>query len=226
MKPPGGECHDLWGASFNGSPSHLRVLKPPGGGSSDIFGTSAEPTEPQRKTRTHLTSSIFGEETVTPSRNKAGNDSFYNLFGNEPQVRPVSAFKDKTKSNIILDDVSTNTTDSDAKKSLTFTNEDVTQSGDSVDGEVPVNHDSVHTNGNNSDILPESSMIDICELTEREATKMPDGGNSAASNGPAVNGASSTSESSASTPAPTPAPATAAAAKQRVPPGGFSSGLW
>uniref|UniRef100_A0A1B6IJF6 Microtubule-associated protein Jupiter n=1 Tax=Homalodisca liturata TaxID=320908 RepID=A0A1B6IJF6_9HEMI len=199
--------------SFNvglttGTRNSSKVLKPPGGGSSDIFGTSAEPTEPQRKTRTHLTSSIFGEETVTPSRNKAGNDSFYNLFGNDSQVRPVSAFKDKTKSNIILDDeVSTNTTDRDAKKSLTFTNEDVTQSGDSVDGEVPVNHDSVHTNGNNSDILP-------------------DGGNSTASNGPAVNGASSTSESSASTPAPTPAPATAAAAKQRVPPGGFSSGLW
>uniref|UniRef100_A0A1B6GQ22 Microtubule-associated protein Jupiter n=1 Tax=Cuerna arida TaxID=1464854 RepID=A0A1B6GQ22_9HEMI len=200
--------------------SRRRVLKPPGGGSSDIFGTSAEPTEPQRKTRTHLTSSIFGEETVTPSRNKAGNDSFYNLFGNDSQVRPVSAFKDKTKSNIILDDeISTNTADSDVKKSLTFTNEDVTQPEDAVDGEVPLNHDSVHTNGNNCNILSETTVTDTSEQTKREATNIPDGGNPVASNGPAVNGAS---ESSASTPAPTPAPA----AKQRVPPGGFSSGLW
>uniref|UniRef100_A0A1B6EM33 Microtubule-associated protein Jupiter n=1 Tax=Cuerna arida TaxID=1464854 RepID=A0A1B6EM33_9HEMI len=146
--------------------SRRRVLKPPGGGSSDIFGTSAEPTEPQRKTRTHLTSSIFGEETVTPSRNKAGNDSFYNLFGNDSQVRPVSAFKDKTKSNIILDDeISTNTADSDVKKSLTFTNEDVTQPEDAVDGEVPLNHDSVHTNGNNCNIL--SGVVGACACLQK-----------------------------------------------------------
>uniref|UniRef100_A0A1B6KGY8 Microtubule-associated protein Jupiter n=1 Tax=Graphocephala atropunctata TaxID=36148 RepID=A0A1B6KGY8_9HEMI len=61
--------------SFNvglttGTRNSSKVLKPPGGGSSDIFGTSGESVEPQRKTRTHLTSSIFGEESATPSRNK------------------------------------------------------------------------------------------------------------------------------------------------------------
>lgn len=53
MKPPGGDCHDLFGASFNGSPCHNRVLKPPGGGSSDIFGSPEPPASHSlRKTRT------------------------------------------------------------------------------------------------------------------------------------------------------------------------------
>lgn len=76
------------------------MLKPPGGGSSDIFG-SAEPVEPQRKAKSHLTSSIFAAESAPPSRNKAGNSSFYNLFGNEPQNNTVTdSSSHKSKSTI------------------------------------------------------------------------------------------------------------------------------
>uniref|UniRef100_A0A1B6MBV5 Microtubule-associated protein Jupiter n=1 Tax=Graphocephala atropunctata TaxID=36148 RepID=A0A1B6MBV5_9HEMI len=219
--------------SFNvglttGTRNSSKVLKPPGGGSSDIFGTSGESVEPQRKTRTHLTSSIFGEESATPSRNKIGNDSFYNLFGNQPQIRPVSAFKEKTKSTNILDEVSTNRNENDLKKSLTFTNdEDVLLPEDSANQEVLAETSNVHTNGTDCNILEGSIVTDASELRESDKTKSSDG-NPVASDGPTVNGASSAPESGASTPAPTfsgPAPAPANN-KPRVPPGGFSSGLW
>ncbi|XP_054271499.1 jupiter microtubule associated homolog 2-like isoform X2 [Macrosteles quadrilineatus] len=92
MKPPGGESHDLWGASFNGTPSHHRVLKPPGGGSSDIFGTTNDPEPQQRKTRNHLTSSIFGgEESQTPARKAENHVATTNGDKAEPVVNGSSS---------------------------------------------------------------------------------------------------------------------------------------
>lgn len=72
MQPPGGDCHDLFGAEFKGSPCHLRVLKPPGGGSSDIFG-APDPVQSPRRMRNNLQSSVFGPSSAnseTPMRNK------------------------------------------------------------------------------------------------------------------------------------------------------------
>ncbi|KAJ1527637.1 hypothetical protein ONE63_007599 [Megalurothrips usitatus] len=57
MRPPGGECSDLWGAEFKGSPCHQRVLKPPGGGSSDIFG-AGEAQQSPRKVKQYMASNI------------------------------------------------------------------------------------------------------------------------------------------------------------------------
>ncbi|XP_069681034.1 microtubule-associated protein Jupiter isoform X7 [Periplaneta americana] len=61
-QPPGGDCHDLFGAEFKGSPCHHRVLKPPGGGTSDIFGAAEGVEQSPRRARNthHLQSSVFG----------------------------------------------------------------------------------------------------------------------------------------------------------------------
>ncbi|XP_025419265.1 microtubule-associated protein Jupiter-like isoform X2 [Sipha flava] len=71
--PPGGVCHDLWGAEFLGSPCHNRVLKPPGGGSSDIFGTaSCDEVNPHKRgtNQKNLQSSIIlGGQSPTKTTN-------------------------------------------------------------------------------------------------------------------------------------------------------------
>lgn len=127
------------------------MLKPPGGGSSDIFGASGDTAEPQRKTKTnHLTSSLSfgGEEFVTPSRNRAGNDSFYNLFGTEPHHRPESAVKDKLISNINLDQSTKDIEENIVKKSLHFNDIDKTENTVSVtNGVAPSPVDHSETNG-------------------------------------------------------------------------------
>lgn len=128
-----------------------RVLKPPGGGSSDIFGASGDTAEPQRKTKTnHLTSSLSfgGEEFVTPSRNRAGNDSFYNLFGTEPHHRPESAVKDKLISTINCDQSTKDLEENIVKKSLHFNDIDSTENTVSVtNGVAPSPVDPCETNG-------------------------------------------------------------------------------
>ncbi|VVC31793.1 Hypothetical protein CINCED_3A006587 [Cinara cedri] len=89
--PPGGACHDLWGAEFLGSPCHNRVLKPPGGGSSDIFGTaSTDEVNPHKRgtNQKNLQSSIIlGGQTQ-----KQNNDSDVATNGNsgKPDGNPVT----------------------------------------------------------------------------------------------------------------------------------------
>lgn len=185
MKPPGGECHDLFGADFNGSPSHHRVLKPPGGGTSDIFGPAETVEQQPRKVRQHPTSSLFlggHEDNPTPSKSKPGNDTFKTLFG-EPEPRTPSAVKNRTKSNIFLDDSAT-TNSSTAHQKISFPY----QSSVLRNGTTPA--------GN--------------PVTGEGYKDKPDGSASSPTpSQPAMNGTS----------APTPG-------RQRVPPGGFSSGLW
>ncbi|XP_075226315.1 uncharacterized protein LOC142327296 isoform X1 [Lycorma delicatula] len=144
MKPPGGECHDLFGASFSGTPSHLRVLKPPGGGSSDIFGVSG------------------GEQTTSePRRNKIHQSS--NLF--------------------LGDDDASSTTSS--KASNKPDGNPVTGEGYDMPLSKPQTPNQQLTNGGSTSSVPNAS-----------------------------------SNNSAQT------PAASAPSRQRVPPGGFSSGLW
>ncbi|XP_021927026.1 microtubule-associated protein Jupiter-like isoform X8 [Zootermopsis nevadensis] len=104
-QPPGGDCHDLFGAEFKGSPCHHRVLKPPGGGSSDIFGNVEAVEQSPRRVRSkqYLQSSVFAangvcEPTGTP-RSKPGNDSHSRLFG-PVESRPQCTPKNRMKSNI------------------------------------------------------------------------------------------------------------------------------
>jgi len=86
VKSPGGECHDLFGAEFNGSPRHQRVLKPPGGGSSDLFGPGDEAPQPAAQgrkavaaTNGHFTSSvILTDESVTNGHAKANGHGLAN----------------------------------------------------------------------------------------------------------------------------------------------------
>ncbi|BET00779.1 Microtubule-associated protein Jupiter [Nesidiocoris tenuis] len=77
MKPPTTPSRDIFGAEFNGTPSHQRVLKPPGGGTSDIFGANGESVN-VRRVKNHLASNVFLSDgppsaPSTPSRTPVTN---------------------------------------------------------------------------------------------------------------------------------------------------------
>ncbi|XP_036147268.1 microtubule-associated protein Jupiter isoform X2 [Monomorium pharaonis] len=88
-----------------------KVLKPPGGGSSDIFGAAPEETSPRRikaHNQSQLGSALFGDTTdnvnaaVSPRNNKPGNDSYNRLFG-PPDVPPTTPnARNHMRSNIPL----------------------------------------------------------------------------------------------------------------------------
>jgi len=161
-----------------------------------------ESSEPQRKMKQHLTSNIFGGESVsTPTKIKQGNDSFLNIFGNPPPSRPMSTPNDqKFKSNIVLNEPAEQP---EAKKSLTFS--EVT----APDLRSTEGNGMVENSGSCAD------NPDV-KVTNGESTKAEVA---------AVNGVASTPSSGSTSPTPM-AAAPAAAPKQRVPPGGFSQGLW
>ncbi|XP_065199968.1 uncharacterized protein Jupiter isoform X3 [Planococcus citri] len=75
FKSPGGDCHDLFGAEFIGSPCHHRVLKPPGGGSSDIFGKDGGPEQPVIRKKSQQSSSIVLNDEVTPAPIENGHSN-------------------------------------------------------------------------------------------------------------------------------------------------------
>ncbi|XP_049846772.1 microtubule-associated protein Jupiter-like isoform X5 [Schistocerca gregaria] len=201
VKPPGGECHDLFGADCKGSPGHLRVLKPPGGGSSDIFGTAPVDQSPKRRTN-YMQSSLFVEpESVntTPARVKSGNDTHNRLFG-EVTTKPVTPYSLKSKSNLGFGDELDNTPAANGKNIYSPRGDGTTTNG--------VKEASV-ANGN--DNANETTNVNANVNNENTA---------ASASAPAA------SAPAASTATSSPARAATAPQRSRVPPGGFSSGLW
>ncbi|XP_023710585.1 microtubule-associated protein Jupiter isoform X5 [Cryptotermes secundus] len=194
-QPPGGQCHDLFGAEFKGSPCHHRVLKPPGGASSDIFGRPDEVDQSPRKIRSnhHLKSSVFGThstpEPPATSRSKPGNDTHNRLFG-PLENRPQSASLNRMKSNIPVGVVGAGS--------------ELGQSSSSTSSKsVPIE------NG-------QQEMLS----TPKDGNPVTGEGYSAVANGE--------KESSSTQPAATTTNGTGSAEirRNRVPPGGYSSGLW
>ncbi|KAF0771160.1 Uncharacterized protein FWK35_00006573 [Aphis craccivora] len=116
--PPGGVCHDLWGAEFVGSPCHnrqvehwkcTRVLKPPGGGSSDIFGTaSCDEVNPHKRgtNQKNLQSSIIlGGQTPKHSNGTvaANGNSDKPAKANDINVESQIANDNKVESKVAND---------------------------------------------------------------------------------------------------------------------------
>ncbi|XP_069681031.1 microtubule-associated protein Jupiter isoform X4 [Periplaneta americana] len=175
-QPPGGDCHDLFGAEFKGSPCHHRVLKPPGGGTSDIFGAAEGVEQSPRRARNthHLQSSVFGangaSEAPSTPRTKPGNDSHNRLFG-PTESRPQTTVRNRLKSSIPL-------------------------------GGAEENHQS-----------------SPAENGQQEVLSTPKDGNPVTGEGySAVNGEKESSPANGTS--------SAEARRNRVPPGGYSSGLW
>ncbi|XP_053979465.1 microtubule-associated protein Jupiter isoform X1 [Hylaeus anthracinus] len=230
-----------------------RVLKPPGGGSSDIFGAGPDETSPRRvknHNQSQLGSALFGDApnsnngNETP-RNKPGNDSYKRLFG-PPDAPPTTPnAKNHMRSNISL---SGESSASSASSGASTSPAKSTASSDSIAG---VLNGYTASNGNNltNDITAfrrikrfRGSCISRNPVTgdgvivtpmRRSARRCRDGNpvtgagyTESQNNGPAVQNGTSSSNSSVGEKSNDSSPAAKAPARGRVPPGGYSSGLW
>ncbi|XP_043250501.1 microtubule-associated protein Jupiter isoform X5 [Colletes gigas] len=194
-----------------------RVLKPPGGGSSDIFGAAPDETSPRRvknHNQSQLGSALFGDGpnsnngNETP-RNKPGNDSYKRLFG-PPDAPPTTPnAKNHMRSNISLSGESSS---SSASSGASTSPAKSTASSDSIAG---VLNGYTASNGNNLT----NDITDVNPVTGAGYTESQN-------NGPAVQNGTSSSNSSVGEKSNDSSPAAKAPVRGRVPPGGFSSGLW
>ncbi|KAL2731392.1 microtubule-associated protein Jupiter-like isoform X2 [Vespula squamosa] len=200
----------------------IRVLKPPGGGSSDIFGSTQDETSPRRvknHNQSQLGSALFGDAPdssnnsnnatgnmdnnggeITPRSGKPGNDSYNRLFG-PPDAPPTTPnAKNYMRSNIPLNGDDTTS----PAKSTSSSN----SSSSIVNG---------FTNSN-------SNVNDITDgnpVTGTGYTSETQNGGSAMQNGTGSSSSSIGEKSNGSSPTGKPA-----GTRTRVPPGGYSSGLW
>ncbi|XP_076238988.1 microtubule-associated protein Jupiter isoform X4 [Calliopsis andreniformis] len=190
-----------------------RVLKPPGGGSSDIFGAAPEETSPRRvknHNQSQLGSALFGDGPKSNSnetpRNKPGNDSYNRLFG-PPDAPPTTPnAKNHMRSNIPL---SGDSTSSSTSSLSSVSPAKSTGSSDSIAG---VLNGYAASNGNNlTNDVTDGNPVTGTGYTEPQ------------NNGPTMQNGTSSSNSSEKSDS---SPAAKAPARTRVPPGGFSSGLW
>ncbi|XP_069681028.1 microtubule-associated protein Jupiter isoform X2 [Periplaneta americana] len=200
-QPPGGDCHDLFGAEFKGSPCHHRVLKPPGGGTSDIFGAAEGVEQSPRRARNthHLQSSVFGangaSEAPSTPRTKPGNDSHNRLFG-PTESRPQTTVRNRLKSSIPLGGAEENHQSSPAENGQQEVLSTPKARRNPVTGDGVCSSDSIL----------------------RRSTKKRDGNPVTGEGYSAVNGEKESSPANGTS--------SAEARRNRVPPGGYSSGLW
>ncbi|KAI4487846.1 hypothetical protein M0802_011734 [Mischocyttarus mexicanus] len=195
-----------------------RVLKPPGGGSSDIFGSTQDETSPRRvknHNQSQLGSALFGDNpdcmTIgnmdnnggeTPRSGKPGNDSYNRLFGPPDAPLATPNAKNYMRSNIPLNG---DDTTSPAKSTSSSNSSSSIHNG--------------FTNTNNSNV---NDITDGNPVTGTGYTsETQNGGGSAMQNGTGSSSSSIGEKSNGSSPTGKPA-----GMRTRVPPGGYSSGLW
>ncbi|XP_036147270.1 microtubule-associated protein Jupiter isoform X4 [Monomorium pharaonis] len=194
-----------------------RVLKPPGGGSSDIFGAAPEETSPRRikaHNQSQLGSALFGDTTdnvnaaVSPRNNKPGNDSYNRLFG-PPDVPPTTPnARNHMRSNIPLSGGSS------ISSLSSLTSPAKSTASNSTSGIA----NGYLSNGSNSsnDLTDGNPVTGIGYASEVQKN------GSVMQNGTASSNSSSNGEKSNNTSPVTVKPPM----RNRVPPGGYSSGLW
>jgi len=186
---------------YNVGKAKKRVLKPPGGGSSDIFGNgNSKTTAPQRSNKGHMVSNIFApplEKTCNgDSHRRNPNMDSHNRLFGDVE-RPYTPAKNHFKSSIPLGGV------------------------DSVDSTPRTNGTNGKANGTNGHVNGNSN-----------GEVMIANGNGVKHDGNPVTGHGYTTEINTAVPAlngdrkPALNGTKQVINKNRIPPGGFSSGLW
>ncbi|XP_068156119.1 microtubule-associated protein Jupiter isoform X7 [Drosophila tropicalis] len=197
---------------YNVGKAKKRVLRPPGGGSSDIFGADMPATP--RTVKNRMISNIFSADKdgaiknngETPRRGQKSVDSHSRLFG-EPS-RPITPGKNHMKSSIPFGQ---NSEAAAAQKLLTNGNTSNTTNG--------------HYNGKSGSVSSASSSVS----SSTENLKINSGSRSVFRNmskGNPVTGEGYKSGGSDTAQTPTMNGANQVINKNRIPPGGYSSGLW
>ncbi|SPP88463.1 blast:Microtubule-associated protein Jupiter [Drosophila guanche] len=202
------------------SKSSSKVLRPPGGGSSDIFGSDMPQTP--RNVKNRMVSNIFSVEKDNSVKNTGDNprrgqktiDSHSRLFG-EP-MRPITPGKNHMKSSIPFGQ---NTETAAAQKLLT--------NGSSATNGATANG---HYNGKSGSVSSASSSVS----SSTENLKMNSGsrseGNPVTGEGYRPGGTdyiqAAGSTNGGSNGGNNGNGGNSVVNKNRVPPGGYSSGLW
>ncbi|XP_015590288.1 microtubule-associated protein Jupiter isoform X2 [Cephus cinctus] len=222
-----------------------RVLKPPGGGSSDIFGAAPEETSPRRvknHNQSQLGSTIFGENNSgsnncsdTPRGNKPGNDSYKRLFG-PPDAPPTPNSKNHMRSNISLCGESS---------AISSPARSIDSNGTRHNGNAPSNGINANfiDNTGGSSCMPRNPVtgdgVDVTPV-RRSARKCRDGNpvtgtgyspdsqnnGTPVQNGHANANANTNGVEKSSNETSPGAGGGRMQGRNRVPPGGYSSGLW
>ncbi|XP_012231948.1 microtubule-associated protein Jupiter isoform X5 [Linepithema humile] len=196
-----------------------RVLKPPGGGSSDIFGSGPEETSPRRikaHNQSQLGSALFGDingtdgpsPVVSPRSNKPGNDSYKRLFGPPDAPSTTQNARNHMRSNIPLSGGSSVSSLSSTSPAKSTASSNSNSSSGIANGFA--------SNGCFNDITDGNPVTGTGYAPEPQK------------NGPVMqNGIASSNSSSSGEKSHDTSPAAAKPpTRTRVPPGGFSSGLW
>lgn len=209
------------------SKNSSKVLKPPGGGSSDLFGADgAEPQTPRSMNKNRMQSSIFaapegqkagGNGSETPRRAAAGQDSHNRLFGEAD--RPYTPAKNHMKSNLPIGSDAT-----DSGKTNGHSNGSSKSS--SSNGHHQNGNGVAHTNGHSSNGSNGTTANGHSNGTFTSSAPSQNG--SSHKNGNPVTGEGYKSGGAAeiNTTVPSLNGAGHVINKNRIPPGGFSSGLW
>lgn len=204
------------------SKNSSKVLKPPGGGSSDLFGNDNMPQTP-RNSKNRMQSNIFaapdgqkaGNGAETPRRGVAGQDSHNRLFGEVD--RPYTPAKNHMKSNL---PIGADLPDGAAKTNGHSKTNGHHQNGNGIASNGHSNgNGSISSNGNTNGTANGHSNGSSSALSQNGSTHKS--GNPVTGEGYKSGGAAEIN-----TTVPSLNGGGHVINKNRIPPGGFSSGLW
>lgn len=210
---------------YNVGNAKKRVLKPPGGGSSDLFGADNQPQTPRSMNKNRMQSNIFavpeGQRAgngETPRRGASGQDSHNRLFGEVD--RPYTPAKNHMKSNLPIG--ASDQPDSNGSKANGHSNGHSAKTNGHSNGN---GHAAGATNGHSNGHSNGSSSTNG---HSNGTSSAPSQNGSTHKNGNPVTGEGYKSGGAAeiNTTIPSLNGSGHVINKNRIPPGGFSSGLW
>lgn len=198
------------------SKASSKVLKPPGGGSSDLFGAEhLAPSTPRTMSKNRMQSNIFAAPadahknggSETPRRTTQGQDSHNRLFGEVN--RPFTPAKNHMKSNLPIGNGQDHP-DAGSKHTNGKTNGVAHQNGNGTANGHGNGHSNGHSNGNGhiSSASSDNGSSHNGNPVTGEGYSKSNGAAEINTTVPSLNGGGHVIN------------------KNRIPPGGFSSGLW
>lgn len=210
---------------YNVGNAKKRVLKPPGGGSSDLFGAdNNQPQTPRSMNKNRMQSNIFavpeGQRAgngETPRRAANGQDSHNRLFGEVD--RPYTPAKNHMKSNLPIGPADQPDSSSNGKANGHSNGHSAAKTNGHQHGNGHANgHSNGHSNGTSS----------TNGHSNGTSSAAPSQNGSTHKNGNPVTGEGYKSGGAAeiNTSIPSLNGSGHVINKNRIPPGGFSSGLW